>query len=78
MRFGGAPVNVSNLFLLSFNCPVGVVVASATDEGGVLGSIPRSGKKMGFSIRKFLVVAWSLEAGGVTSTWLGKHVKLLT
>ena len=60
--------------------PVGLVVASATDERGVLGSIPRSGKKvlLGFSITNFSVVARSLEVGGVTPPWLGKHVKLIS
>ena len=44
----------------------------------VLGSILRSGKKkLGFSIRKFSVVARSLEVDGVTPSCLGKHVKPL-
>ena len=49
-----------------YNCPVGLVVASATAERGVPDSIPGSGKKvlLGYSNMNFSVVARSLEVGG--------------
>ena len=44
---------------------VGLVVASATAEGGVLGSTPGWAKSaIGFFIQNFSVVARSLDVGG--------------
>ena len=50
------------LLLYFFFCLVGLVVAAATAEQEVLGSIPRSNKALlGFSIRNFQLQSQSLD-----------------